>query len=192
MLSNAQVSSRSIRGHGVASDLLANRPATDCHHTRVQQQQNCQSRCKLPTPSYPSGKPPSASAAMHMIALPRSASRCRCRRAAAPRHWRSRCPTSPMTGVVEHSKRPALSDATASCLHAARHASLARMNASVAANVHCIAASSKRGLARCHGGSSSLQPLICQMHWRRCLQKSTAQCNPQRRCLRIMSECQGR
>ena len=192
MHSNAQVSSRSIRAHGVASDLLANRPATDCRHARVQQQQNCQSRCKPTTPSYSSGKPPSASLAMGMIALPRSASRCRCHRAAAARHWRLRCPTSPMTGVVEHSKRPALSHATAGCLHAARHASAAHTYASVAANVHCIAASTKRGHARCQGGSSSLQPLLCQMHWRRCLPKITAQCNPQRRYLRIMSEYQGR
>ena len=192
MRSNAQVSSRSIRGHGVASDLLANRPATYCHHTRVQQQQNSQTRCKLPTPSYPSGKPPSASSAMGMIAPPRSASRCRCRRAAAARHWRSGCPASPTTGVVEHSRRPALSHATAGRHHGARHASAACTNASVAANVHCIAASTKRGHAQCHVGSSSLQPLLCQMHWRRSLPKRTASCALRRRCVRIMSEWQGR
>ena len=130
-------------------------------HARVQQQQNCQSRCKPPTPSHPSGRPPSASSVMEMIALPRSASRCRCRRAAAARHWRSKQPPPPSMGRVGCSERPAVSNAAARCCHAVWHASAHHMNAAIAAVAHAVADSRTRCQAWCHGGSRSVRQQLC-------------------------------
>jgi len=110
--SSPRASGASCQAQVAESEPPSRHPFTRRHRRGVPRPPFRRCRSKLSTTPNLMAGPPLAPHISHTLALYHSPPRRRNRQAAAERHWRSRRPTTPATGIVEHPEQPTVLNTT--------------------------------------------------------------------------------